>query len=205
MQRVLLLLRPALPRATSVSDTCCSCSSHPNTPHQENTLGQKFLVDATLYCGRAGLAAAGASDALGDSVNYADVYERMRAVRRAAASDAVRWRAARGSGGGGGSQTPCSRQPAVGNGLLSPPVLFPAAADTPFCSTTPHSVAPPLNPQVMEGPPFKLLEAAAAALCDGVFDSQPRVAAVRVHVRKPHVALRGALESVGIEILRARR
>jgi len=113
-------------------------STKPATPAtpQENTLGQKFLVDATLYCGPQGLAAAGRSDDLSDSVNYAAVYEGVR--------------------------------------------------------------------ETMEGPPFKLLEAAAAAICARVLAEQRGVAAVRVHVRKPHVALRGPLESVGVEIFRSR-
>jgi dihydroneopterin aldolase len=49
----------------------------------------------------------------------------------------------------------------------------------------------------MEGPPYKLLEAAAQAICERVLAEEPRVAALRVHVRKPHVALRGPLESIG--------
>ena len=38
---------------------------------QENVYGQKFIVDATLYCS---LRAAGTSDRLEDSVSYADVF-----------------------------------------------------------------------------------------------------------------------------------
>lgn len=48
---------------------------------QEKKLGQKFLVDATLFCGRAGLRAAGRSDDLARSVNYADVYATVKKVR----------------------------------------------------------------------------------------------------------------------------
>lgn len=42
---------------------------------QETVLGQKFRVTAVLYCGAGGLAAAGTSDNLHQSVNYAEVYE----------------------------------------------------------------------------------------------------------------------------------
>lgn len=56
----------------------------------------------------------------------------------------------------------------------------------------------------MEGPPFQLVEAAAAALCRAVLDREARVAAVRVAVSKPHVALPGTLSSVGVEVLRWR-
>lgn len=41
---------------------------------QENTLGQKFRVDAVLYCGKLGLKAAGSSDNLEATVNYANTY-----------------------------------------------------------------------------------------------------------------------------------
>lgn len=38
---------------------------------EENVLGQKFFIDAELYCD---LRKAGESDALEDSISYADVY-----------------------------------------------------------------------------------------------------------------------------------
>lgn len=38
---------------------------------QENALGQKFVVDATLFCD---LRAAGASDELAHTINYAEAY-----------------------------------------------------------------------------------------------------------------------------------
>ena len=44
---------------------------------QERVLGQKFVVDATL---EADLSAAGASDALCDTVNYASVYTLIRGI-----------------------------------------------------------------------------------------------------------------------------
>ena len=39
---------------------------------QENTLGQKFMVDATLYCD---LQSAGIADDLQATTSYADVFE----------------------------------------------------------------------------------------------------------------------------------
>lgn len=43
----------------------------PTSYVQEKQLGQKFIVDATLYCD---VSKAGQSDALKDTVNYAAVY-----------------------------------------------------------------------------------------------------------------------------------
>jgi dihydroneopterin aldolase len=41
---------------------------------QETTLGQKFRVDAVMYCGRHGLKEAGRMDDLNATVNYVDTY-----------------------------------------------------------------------------------------------------------------------------------
>lgn len=49
-----------------------SCPPTRPRPPQENKLGQKFVVDATLS---ADLSGAGRSDDLGRTVNYARVYE----------------------------------------------------------------------------------------------------------------------------------
>ena len=176
-------------------------------PPKEARLGQKFLVDATLYCGRGGLLTAGCSDDLAASVDYARVYEGIAQARAA-------W------GRGRGAPVHLTPHAARGTcGSLSPSRNIHALSSRgsfPDCLSPAHNPSPPLarpvsstlNPQpptpnprgtrqVMEGPPFKLLEAAAHAICERVLGDQARVAAVRVHVRKPHVALRGPLESVG--------
>jgi dihydroneopterin aldolase len=104
---------------------------------EETALGQKFVVDATLYLAPSGLAAAGESDDVADTIDYARVYARIKEVME-------------------------------------------------------------------DGPPFKLVEAAAATLCRRVLEEHPKVAAVRVAVYKPHVALRGPLQTVGVELFRER-
>jgi hypothetical protein len=48
------------------------CKATPPFPFQENKLGQKFVVDATLLTD---LSRAGRSDDLSRTVNYARVYE----------------------------------------------------------------------------------------------------------------------------------
>ncbi|KAF8066201.1 FOLB1 [Scenedesmus sp. PABB004] len=100
---------------------------------EENALGQKFVVDATLW---ADLAAAGRSDQLQDTLDYAAVYNEIR--------------------------------------------------------------------RVVEGPPRALQEAVAEEAAAALLALDRRVAAVRVYIRKPHVALPGVLESVGVDIFRRR-
>eukprot|EP00877_Chromochloris_zofingiensis_P001420 jgi/Chrzof1/11279/Cz05g30120.t1 len=57
---------------------------------------------------------------------------------------------------------------------------------------------------VIEGPEFDLVEAAAAAVCRELLEYDSRIEAVHVHVKKPHVAFPGPLESVGVELFRTR-
>ena len=52
----------------------------------------------------------------------------------------------------------------------------------------------------MEGPPRKLQETAAQDISDRLLAMDPRIAAVRVFIRKPHIFLQGTLESVGEEL-----
>mmetsp|Transcript_45653 Transcript_45653/g.74442 ORF Transcript_45653/g.74442 Transcript_45653/m.74442 type:complete len:147 (-) Transcript_45653:465-905(-) len=49
-----------------------------------------------------------------------------------------------------------------------------------------------------------LLEALAEDITLRVFETQPRVSAVRTRVMKPHVAVSGVLEGLGVEIFRDR-
>jgi len=44
---------------------------------EENVLGQKFIVDVDLYLN---LRKPGLSDQVGDTINYAEVYEKIKAV-----------------------------------------------------------------------------------------------------------------------------
>eukprot|EP00877_Chromochloris_zofingiensis_P005680 jgi/Chrzof1/15112/Cz09g27210.t1 len=50
---------------------------------------------------------------------------------------------------------------------------------------------------VIEGPEFDLVEAAAAAVCRELLKHDNRIEAVQVHLQKPHVAFPGPVESVG--------
>ncbi|KAL3131164.1 hypothetical protein ABBQ38_000469 [Trebouxia sp. C0009 RCD-2024] len=100
---------------------------------EENLLGQKFVVDATLFVD---LLKAGQSDNVHDTVSYADVYRHIKTV--------------------------------------------------------------------MEGQPHKLLESVAERLASEILNDYHQVQGLHVHIKKPHVAVTGVVESLGIEITRYR-
>ena len=56
----------------------------------------------------------------------------------------------------------------------------------------------------MEGEPVQLLEALAARIVARLFAADSRVAAITVRIQKPHVAVRGPVEYLGVEISRTR-
>ena len=74
--------------------------------------------------------------------------------------------------------------------LLLPPSLRPAC---------PRDIR-----AVLEGPPAQLLEAVAERAAARVLGAHPRVTAVRLRIRKPHVAVGGVVESLGVEVVRQR-
>ncbi|KAK9861879.1 hypothetical protein WJX84_007898 [Apatococcus fuscideae] len=100
---------------------------------EEQTLGQKFCVDAKLRCC---LKAPGCSDDLKDTISYADIHRDIKAI--------------------------------------------------------------------MEGPPHQLLESVAETISSMLLDSYPKIQAVELRLTKPHVAVPGAFDSLGIEIHRTR-
>ncbi|CAL1402517.1 unnamed protein product [Linum trigynum] len=58
--------------------------------------------------------------------------------------------------------------------------------------------------EVVEGPPQNLLESVAQKIATKTLTNYPRISAVRVKVGKPHVAVHGPLDYLGVEILRRR-
>jgi 7,8-dihydroneopterin aldolase/epimerase/oxygenase len=52
---------------------------------------------------------------------------------------------------------------------------------------------------------FKLLEAAAGALCDAILDGFPRIDEVRVCVHKPHAPMVAIFDDVGVSMIRRRQ
>ncbi|XP_021892411.1 dihydroneopterin aldolase 1-like [Carica papaya] len=57
---------------------------------------------------------------------------------------------------------------------------------------------------VMEGIPYNLLESAAQLIASTTLNKHPQVSAVRVKVGKPHVAVEGSVDYLGVEIIRYR-
>jgi 7,8-dihydroneopterin aldolase/epimerase/oxygenase len=55
------------------------------------------------------------------------------------------------------------------------------------------------------GRSFKLLGAAAGALCDAILDAFPRVEEVRVSVHKPHAPMVAIFDDVGVSMIRRRQ
>lgn len=65
---------------------------------------------------------------------------------------------------------------------------------------------PPASRRAATAPgPFALVERVAQRCAEALLAMDARVRAVRVGVRKPHVAVEGVLESLGVEVLRRRQ
>ncbi|XP_058095343.1 dihydroneopterin aldolase 2 [Magnolia sinica] len=58
--------------------------------------------------------------------------------------------------------------------------------------------------EVVEGPSQNLLESVAHLIANTTLTKFPQISAVRVKVGKPHVAVHGPIDYLGIEILRCR-
>ncbi|XP_062196047.1 dihydroneopterin aldolase 1-like [Phragmites australis] len=58
---------------------------------------------------------------------------------------------------------------------------------------------------VVEGPPHNLLESVAHSIAKATLLKFPQISAVRVKVGKPHVAVQGVLDYLGVEIMRYRK
>jgi len=58
---------------------------------------------------------------------------------------------------------------------------------------------------VVEGPSRNLLESVAQSIASSTLLKFPQITAVRVKVGKPHVAVQGVVDYLGVEILRRRQ
>ena len=59
--------------------------------------------------------------------------------------------------------------------------------------------------EVVEGPPQNLIESVAELIASTTLTKHhPRISAVRVKVGKPHVAVQGPVDYLGVEIFRYR-
>ncbi|KAL5545676.1 hypothetical protein UlMin_005363 [Ulmus minor] len=58
--------------------------------------------------------------------------------------------------------------------------------------------------EIVEGQPQNLLESVAQLIASTTLNNHPQISAVRVKVGKPHVAVQGPVDYLGVEILRYR-
>ncbi|GAV63884.1 FolB domain-containing protein [Cephalotus follicularis] len=58
--------------------------------------------------------------------------------------------------------------------------------------------------EVLEGPPQNLLESVAQLIASTTLTKFPPISAIRVKVGKPHVAVQGPVDYLGVEIIRYR-
>lgn len=58
--------------------------------------------------------------------------------------------------------------------------------------------------EVVEGPSQNLLESVAHLIANSTLMKFPQISAVRVKVGKPHVAVHGPVDYLGVEIIRCR-
>ncbi|KAH9301127.1 hypothetical protein KI387_012710 [Taxus chinensis] len=55
---------------------------------------------------------------------------------------------------------------------------------------------------IVEGPPHSLLESVAESIASSIFGKFPRIHSLRIRVGKPHVAISGIVDYLGVEICR---
>jgi dihydroneopterin aldolase len=145
---------------------------------QEQRLGQKFLVDLTL---EADLSTAGRTDDIKDTVDYAAVYGQVPPASRRAPTQ------------------PDAGAAVYGRLARRPPPATHRHPRWPAACLRRRQVK-----AAMEGPPHQLLESVAHTIAQGVLERHGAVSGVHVSIQKPHVAMSGVLESLGIEISRYR-
>ncbi|XP_047052763.1 dihydroneopterin aldolase 2-like [Lolium rigidum] len=58
---------------------------------------------------------------------------------------------------------------------------------------------------IVEGPSHNLLESVAQSIANSTLLKFPQISSVRVKVEKPHVAVQGVVNYLGVEILRCRK
>ncbi|KAF3442768.1 hypothetical protein FNV43_RR16685 [Rhamnella rubrinervis] len=80
--------------------------------------------------------------------------------------------------------------------------LHPAGLSDQLSDTISYTEIYRIVKEVVEGPPHNLLESVAQLIASTTLSKYPKISAVRVKVEKPHVAVHGPLDSLGVEILR---
>jgi dihydroneopterin aldolase len=79
-----------------------------------------------------------------------------------------------------------------------------AAATDKVADTASYDEVVAVATKAFQAQRFRLVEAAAGAVCDALLAAYPRVARVRVTVHKPHAPIAATFADVGVIISRAR-
>ncbi|KAI5679666.1 hypothetical protein M9H77_00893 [Catharanthus roseus] len=82
--------------------------------------------------------------------------------------------------------------------------LQPAGVSDHLSDTISYTAIYGIVKEVLEGPPQNLLESVAQLVASRILAKYHQVSAVRVQVGKPHVAVHGPVDYLGVEITRYR-
>ncbi|KAK2979290.1 hypothetical protein RJ640_013254 [Escallonia rubra] len=151
---------------------------------EERKLGQKFLIDVDAWMD---LRAAGKSDNLLDTVSYTEIYRLAFGPLFA-----LKY-----------SSYPSSH---ISNSskleLIS--LLMYTICDCMIILCVGLKWNGSIVREVVEGPPQNLLESVAQLIASTTLANCQQISAVRVKVGKPHVAVQGPVDYLGVEIIRYR-
>lgn len=147
---------------------------------EERALGQKFLIDVDAWMD---LQAAGKSDCLSDTISYTEIY---------------RWDLFVLTIGHPTFVSIVSRR--LKSNMHNLCLLMSCFVCFDYWLGSSNSIVK----EIVEGPPQNLLESVAQLIASTTLSNYPQISAVRVKVGKPHVAVHGPLDYLGVEILRHR-
>ncbi|GAA0149694.1 aldolase [Lithospermum erythrorhizon] len=82
--------------------------------------------------------------------------------------------------------------------------LLPAGVSDNLSDTVSYTAIYRIVKEVVEEMPQNLLESVAQLIASTTLTKFPQISAVRVHVAKPHVAVKGQIDYLGVEIIRYR-
>ncbi len=82
--------------------------------------------------------------------------------------------------------------------------LEPAARNDDLALTVDYGDVYNIVKEVVEGPPYKLVESVAQDVANVVLGTYPMVDQIKVHLEKPGAPIAGVFATVGVEIVRSR-
>ncbi|XP_057792390.1 dihydroneopterin aldolase 2-like isoform X2 [Salvia miltiorrhiza] len=83
--------------------------------------------------------------------------------------------------------------------------LQPAGLSDSLSDTISYTAIYRVVKEVLEGAPHNLLESVTESIASTILNEYPRISAVRVVLGKPHVAVAGPVDYLGVEIIRRRK